>query len=145
MDCDPISASVNDSTTSVSLREDEKIWIRTKTLIIMDDASIVPVFWNKTFSWIPKWIENNATTSENVSLNMYAQQRFRSDCAFAQSDLNLRWAQILNSQGCKVFSCGQERLDALVDLSYRWSHISEGTFLHVTAHTVCIEPLTTNK
>ena len=31
-------------------------------------------------------------TSENVPSDMYARRRFRSDCAFAQSDQNLHWA-----------------------------------------------------
>ena len=40
---------------------------------------------------------------------------------------------ILDSQGCKVFSCGQRRLgsdcaDAQADLSLRWVHMSEGSF-----------------
>ena len=33
-----------------------------------------------------------AATSENVLLDMCAQRRFRSACAFAQSDQNLHWA-----------------------------------------------------
>ena len=44
-----------------------------------------------------KW----AATSENVPADMCAKRRFRSACAFAQTDLNLRW-RILDSHGCKV-------------------------------------------
>ena len=33
-----------------------------------------------------------ASTSENVPLDICAQERFRSACAFAQPDLNFHWA-----------------------------------------------------
>ena len=44
----------------------------------------------------------------------------------------------LDSQGCKVSSCGQRRLcsdweDAQADLSARFVHMSEGMFSHVMA------------
>ena len=48
---------------------------------------------------------------------------------------------IFDSQGCKVFSCGQRILrsdcaDKQGALSFGWAHMSEGTFSHVTAHMV---------
>ena len=44
------------------------------------------------------------STWKNVPSNMCAQWKFRSGCAFAQSDQNLLWAHFwLASQGCKVF------------------------------------------
>ena len=47
--------------------------------------------------------------------------------------------RILDSQGCKVFSCWQRRLwsdcsNAQADLSLRWSHMSKGTFPHVSVY-----------
>ena len=45
-----------------------------------------------------KWLKvvttlnKRAATSENVPLDVSAQRKFRSDCANAQADLNLRWA-----------------------------------------------------
>ena len=43
--------------------------------------------------------------------------------------------RILDSQGCKVSSCGQRRLLSDCadgsDLSLRWAHMSEGTFSHI--------------
>ena len=47
--------------------------------------------------------------------------------------------RILNSQGCKVSSCGQWRpwsdcAKALADLSLRWAHEAEGMVLLVAAH-----------
>ena len=71
---------------------------------------------------------------------MCAQRRFRSDCAFAQSDQNLHWARF-DSQGSKMCKCGQRKLlsdcvDAQADLSLCLAHMSDGTFLHVLAHIV---------
>ena len=51
-----------------------------------------------------------AASSENVSSDMCAQRRFRSDCAFTQSDQNLHWA-LLDSQGCKVDHADNEDSD----------------------------------
>ena len=81
-----------------------------------------------------------AATRENVPLDMCAQRRFRSDCAFAQSDLNLLAGRILDRQGRKDSSCRQRRLcsycaDAQANFSLRWEHISDGTFSHVAALT----------
>ena len=47
--------------------------------------------------------------------------------------------RMLDSQGCKVTSCGQRRLlaycmGAQADLSLHWAHMSEGTYSHVAAH-----------
>ena len=63
-------------------------------------------------------------TSENVSSDICAHRRFRSACAFAQSDLNLHWAH-LRSPWVQRSSCGQRRLwtdcaDAQADLSFCW-------------------------
>ena len=41
---------------------------------------------------------------------MYAQRRFRSACAFAQSDQNLRWAHFGQPRMQRFFPCGQRRL-----------------------------------
>ena len=78
-----------------------------------------------------------ATPQENVVLDMCAQRRFRSDCAYMQSDQNLHWAHFESK--VVFFSHGQQRLssdcaDAQADLSLRWVHMSEGTFSHATAH-----------
>ena len=54
--------------------------------------------WDARLKWVNittiifPWYHIGAATSENVPSDMCAQQRFRSDCAFAQSDQNLRWA-----------------------------------------------------
>ena len=74
-----------------------------------------------------------AATSGNVHSDICAQRRFRSACAFAQSDKHL------DSQGCRVSTCGQKRLlsdcaDAQADLSLRWVYISDVTFYHDVAH-----------
>ena len=45
-----------------------------------------------TLSFGKTVFEYGAATSENVPSDMCVQRRFRSACAFAQSDLNLRWA-----------------------------------------------------
>ena len=70
--------------------------------------------------------------SENVPSDISAQRRFRSACAFAQSDLNLRWAHF-GKPGFEVSSCGQRILWAYcvvaqADLNLRWAHMSEGVF-----------------
>ena len=44
--------------------------------------------------------------------------------------------RFLDSEGCKVSSCGERRLpsdcaDAQSDESLRWAHMSKGTFSHV--------------
>ena len=58
--------------------------------------------------------------------------------AHSRSLIRILSGRILDSQGCKVSSCGQRRLwsdcaDAQADLSLRLEHISEGTFSHVAA------------
>ena len=57
-----------------------------------------PVFWGKN-QYVVCWLfypECRALTSEDMRLSptsdIYAQRRFRSDCAFAQSDLDLHLA-----------------------------------------------------
>ena len=65
-------------------------------------------------------------------------RRFRSDCAFAQTDPNLYWARFWNPR-IQVSSCGERRLwsgcaDAQVTLSLRWTYISKCTLSHVSAH-----------
>ena len=50
-----------------------------------------------------------AETSGNVPSDLWAHWRFRSDCAFAQSDQNLHW-RISDNQWCKVSSWGQQWL-----------------------------------
>ena len=87
--------------------------------------------------------------SENVHSDICALRRFRSACAFAQSDLNLHWAH-LNTCVAKdakllfvffcffvFFSCGQRRLirlsDAQAELSLILVHMLEGTLSHVGA------------
>ena len=58
-------------------------------------------------------------------------------CAFAQSGQILHSAvRILDSQGCKVSSCGQQSLwsdstGTQADLNLRLMHISDGTFYHI--------------
>ena len=85
------------------------------------------VFGSSTQS--SKW----TATAGNVALDVCAQRRFRSDCAFAQSDQNLLWA-LFDSQGCTVSSCGHRRFwsewaDGQADLNLRWAHMSEVRFL----------------
>ena len=62
---------------------------------------------------------------------MCAQRRFRSACAFAQSDQNLHWARFYN-QECKVSSCEEQTLircaDAQADLSLGWVNMFDCTF-----------------
>ena len=50
-----------------------------------------------------------AATPENVHADIGAQRRFRSACAFLQSDKNLYWVR-LGYQKDAVSSCGQRRL-----------------------------------
>ena len=52
--------------------------------------------------------------------------RFRSACAFAQSDQNLP-GRISESHGCTVSLCGQRRLCECAVFLVRWTHMSEGT------------------
>ena len=57
-----------------------------------------------------------------------------------QSLISILTQHILDSQGCKVSSCGRRRLwadcaNAQADLSLRWAHVSECTFSHIVAHT----------
>ena len=72
-------------------------------------------------------------TSKNVALDMCTQWRFRSDCAYSRSLIKILIGRILNSQGCKVYSCGQRRLrsdfaNAQTDLRLSRAHMSAGTF-----------------
>ena len=82
----------------------------------------VYIIWLRTLTIV-------AATSENVPSNMCDRRWFRSTCACAQSDQNLLW-HILDSQGCKVYSCGQQRLIRLRE-SAVWFESSLGTYTKV--------------
>ena len=68
-------------------------------------------------------------------LCMCAQRRFRSDCAFAQSDLNLRWEhfEFLRMQNffTRTMQIWSDCTNAQTGLSLCCAHLSEGTFSHV--------------
>ena len=73
-----------------------------------------------------------AAMLENVPSEMCTQRRFRSACAFAQSDLNLHW-EYFGQQGMQRFF--MRRTKTLIRLrrcaawfESRREHISEGTF-----------------
>ena len=58
--------------------------------------------------------------------------------AHSRSLIRIFTGRILDGQGCRVFSCRQQRLwsdysDAQADLSLRCVHMSEGTFSHAAA------------
>ena len=67
----------------------------------------------------------------NVPSDMFTQRRFRSACAFAQSDKSLRWAN-LRKPRMQSFLMRKTK-PAEADLSFRWAHMSEGTISHVAA------------
>ena len=78
---------------------------------------------------------DNSAQSRNVKKRIFGHVR----PAKIQISLSLirifNW-RILDSQGCKVSSCGQRRLisdcaDAQADMSLRWAHMSNSTFFDV--------------
>ena len=85
---------------------------------------------------------------KHIPADMYAQWRFRSSCAFAQSNIKLHWVQ-----GRKLSLWGQQSLwsdcrNAMADLSLRWANMSEGTlgfiFSLISSSKTClynIDPL----
>ena len=49
--------------------------------------------------------------------------------------------QIFYCQGCKVSSCGQQRISSdCTDMSPRWVSMSEDTFSHVVVHAIHVPP-----
>ena len=73
--------------------------------------------------------------SEYVPSDMCAHWRFRSGCAFVQSDQNLHWTFWI----AKVWGRWQWRpwsdcANAQVDLSLDWMYMSDSIFSHIVAH-----------
>ena len=85
--------------------------------------------WTKYIIW---------TTVRKRTFGQVCTQRiFWSDCAYAQSDQNFRWVFCIANDATVFFFfffffffCVQTTA-AQVDLSLRWSDMSEGTFSHV--------------
>ena len=75
-------------------------------------------------------------------LRIFAHSEDSDQPAHSRRLIRIFTVRILNSQGCKVSSCGQRRLwsDSVesqrADLSLRWVQISEGTFSHVAAQFI---------
>ena len=72
----------------------ENLWRYTNTALERSIALLLDLdFAQANKSSLNLYFRNNtwAAPSENVPLDMCAQQRFRSACAFAQSDQNLHW------------------------------------------------------
>ena len=71
-------------------------------------------------------IVNNtwASTSENVPSDMCVQRKFRSACAFAQSDQNHQLAHF----GLPRMQIFLHQTAQIADLYLRWAHMSETTF-----------------
>ena len=80
-------------------------------------ADIILCWWLKGIVWILSR-NDHICTSE-----MWAMRRFRSACEFVQP-------RMLN------FFMRATKTDAQADWSLFWTHISEGTFSHVTAHKI---------
>ena len=80
-----------------------------------------------------------AARSKNVLLDMCTQRRFRSDCAFAQSDQNLHWVHFRYPRMQNFFLQTIKTLIRLcrcmcrLILSLHCVHMSEGMF-HVAAY-----------
>ena len=83
-------------------------------------------------------VQSICLRNENVHSDMCAQRRFRSDCAFAQSDPNLHWAHCRQLKMQSVFLRTSKTLirlrgcEGLFESSL--CHVSEGAFSHVTVH-----------
>ena len=83
--------------------------------------------------------------SGNVTKKAYLQTCASSEdsdqSAYLCSLIIIFTGQIWNSQGCKVSSCWQRTLVRLRRLAGwfepSWAHMSDGTFLHVAAHSFC--------
>ena len=73
---------------------------------------------------------NMTVTSEN----MCAERRFRSACAFAQSDQNLPWAHFVKLRMQRFFTQLRKTLIRLHEtqavLSLHWADMSEGALYH---------------
>ena len=70
--------------------------------------------------------------SESIPLNMCASED-SDQPAHSRSLIRIFTGRILDSQGCKVSSCGQRRpwsdcADAQADLSLRWAHVRRFVF-----------------
>ena len=90
------------------------------------------------YVWCLPGASTRGKTSEEWPTDLCAQRRFRSACAFAQSDQNFHWAHFDN-QWYEVSSRGQWRVrsdcaDAQSDLNLCWALMSQGTFSQVAAH-----------
>ena len=67
---------------------------------------------------------------ENIPSDMCARQRFKSVCAFTQSDLNLHWAKFLRADNKDWSDC----TGVQADLILQWAHVFEGAFSDILAH-----------
>ena len=83
-----------------------------------------------------KHISKRVAMPDNVSTDMLAQRRFRSDCAFAQSDQNLPCAQFeqLKLQRFFLRTKKTDQTSRMRKLTWVvFGRTSEGTFSHVAA------------
>ena len=76
---------------------------------------------------------------EHVHLDMCSQRRFKSVCAFRQSDQNLHcghfgYPRMQNVHNANWLDCAEMQ----TDLSPRCAHMSEGTFSHLSVHMSCL-------
>ena len=101
-----------------TVKEAYLIWLHQGWRSQITLSSFLEHWCGKVFFIIINFVQINETTSENVPSDICAQRKFRDQPAHSRSLLRISPRRVLDSQGCKVSSCGQRRLWSTCRCSY---------------------------